>query len=366
MKSNLFLGALLIAMAFTFGSCSSDSNENAPDVGEKTAQVQVTLKGTAVSRATGTQIPAQADENTVARYTLAIFNSDGSKVVAMKEVAVSASASPYTTTLSCPAGSGYTGVVVANAPTKHFAGIQTKNDFFAKTLTLTQTSKELPMSGEMKKSSSSSFDLAANATTNIEVELSRLVARVSLNSLKTAFDATGQYANATFTVKGIFLHNAKTVSTPDTGIPLTTVLKTGWAAVTPSTDYLDDLGNTIQDVPVTSTASLNPYWYYTFPNDNTKSTRLVIFGSFDPDGSGTVSASDVYYPIVVNLAQNDTSIDNGPKDGTIARNVTYSINATIKSIGVTSPNETIAPGTLSLSVTVADWALKTTQNVELN
>ncbi len=364
MKSNLFLGALLIAMAFTFGSCSSDSNENAPDVGEKTAQVQVTLKGTAVSRATGTQIPAQADENTVARYTLAIFNSS-SKIVAMKEVAVSASASPYTTTLSCPAGSGYTGVVVANAPTKHFAGIQTKNDFFAKALTLTQTSTELPMSGEMKKSSSSSFDLAANATTSINVELSRLVARVSLNSLKTAFDATGQYANATFTVKGIFLHNAKTVSTPDTGIPTTTVLKTGWAATT-SSDYLADLENTISNVLVTSTASLNPYWYYTFPNDNTKSTRLVIFGSFDPDGSGTAAASDVYYPIVVNLAQTDTSIDNGPKDGTIARNVTYSINATIKSIGVTSPNETIAPGTLSLSVTVADWALKTTQDVELN
>ena len=47
MKSNLFLEALLVATAFTFGSCSSDNNENAPDVGEKIAQVQLTIKGSA-------------------------------------------------------------------------------------------------------------------------------------------------------------------------------------------------------------------------------------------------------------------------------------------------------------------------------
>ena len=369
MRTRNYLWAVLAAATLSLAACGGEENENTePQPQGKTTKLEIRVQGTSSSntKSTGT-LPGIGDENKIQRIAVAIFNSTGSVNTISESTNIAAN---NKISMNCTPGAGCSGVAVANAPANAFAGITTKNAFLAKTVTLGQTATELPMSGEIKDNTTSAntFTLTAGNTTSVKVDLTRMVARVSVSSIKTAFDPAGQYSKATFTAKQIFMHNAKTTSNVDPGTLTTTSLKTGWDDASVTADHVVALKDVISGggVAITGTAYTTPYWFYTFPNDNTTSTRLVIRGDFDPDGSGTVTASDVYYPVVVNLAQTGTSINSGAKDGTIARNTTYAITATIKGKGAPNPNTNMAPATLDLTVTVAAWALNITQDVEFN
>lgn len=368
MRTNNYLWAVLAAATLSLNACVSGENEMMePQPQGKTAELRITVQGAPVTntKSTAASLPAPADENTVKRIAIGIFNSDGS-VNAIKEFTATGGIS-----INCTPANGCSGIAVANAPANTFAGVTTKTGFLAKTVTLGQDAKELPMTGEIKDNTTSAgtFNLTAGNTTNVKVDLERLVARVSISGIKTDFDPAGQYANATFTAKQIFLHNAKTTADVSTGAPTTSDLKTGWDDQTVAADHIATLKDDINGgsgTAITSSPTTDQYWFYTFPNGNTTSTRLVIRGDFDPDGSGSTAAVDVYYPVVVNLAQTGTTINSGAKDGTIARNSTYAITATIKGKGAPDPNADMNPATLDLTVTVAGWALNITQDVEFN
>mgnify|MGYP000105033821 CR=1 FL=1 len=51
-------------------------------------------------------------------------------------------------------------------------------------------------------------NLTAGAEATATAALTRLVARTSVSSIKTAFDKAGQFKDATFKVTGIYLKNA--------------------------------------------------------------------------------------------------------------------------------------------------------------
>ena len=77
------------------------------------------------------------------RFTVAIFNSDGS-VNAIQTVTQNTTAA---TTINCTPAKDCTGMVVANTPTNdYFAGVLNKTDFLKKTIALSdaQTKDCLP------------------------------------------------------------------------------------------------------------------------------------------------------------------------------------------------------------------------------
>lgn len=261
-----------------------------------------------MTRATGGTLPTSEDQ--INRVAVAIFNSGGTVNVIQEFTDVSKAV-----TVNCTQGMECTGIVVANAPSGHFAGIMKKDDFIKKTVDLSQTqasgnltqdANNLPMSGEIKVSSKTSFDIGS-ATVTASAEVSRLVARVAITNIKTAFDANGQYKAATFKIKKIFLHNATSTSTVGTGVPTTTLPISG------KTDTENKyLQNAISDVAVTSAGYTTSYWFYTFANTaagmTSKHTKLVIYEEFDPDGAGGIDHSDVYYPVVINKLQRESSL----------------------------------------------------------
>lgn len=365
MKTRNYLWAVLAMAALSLAACGDNEENRDLEPQKMEARLVLTLSGTPLNtRSTGAAIPTKADEETIGRVTVAIFNKDKSVNIIQE----------FTSTtginVNCTPGVDCTGIVVANAPAKHFAGVTTRDTFIAKTLDLTQTATALPMSGDIKQNASTTFTLTAGATSSLTAEVSRLVARVAINSIKTAFDASGQYSAATFTAKKIFLHNANTKSNVDTGTPTVSVPLSGKVDGT-NTDLQTALNQVIN-----TTAHTVPYWFYTFAHSATTPTKLVIYGSFDPDGAGSETAKNVYYPVVVNRIQPGTIIKDGENpvgsasagkgDGTISRNSTYTITATIKGIGVDDPDKDINPAVLNLTVTVAEWALNITQDVTFN
>lgn len=203
MRTNNYLWAMLAAATLTLTGCGSDENGIAePQLQEKTAQLELRLTGSGVNtKATGSALPTQAEENTLKRFTVAIFNSDNS-VNAIQTITTNMTSA---TTINCTPAAGCTGIVVANAPTdNYFAGVLNKTDFLKKTIALADAQAKdcLPMSGAVKDGSgNTTFTLSAGSNTGMTAQLLRLVARVSISSIKTAFDPNGQYAAASYELK---------------------------------------------------------------------------------------------------------------------------------------------------------------------
>jgi hypothetical protein len=358
MKKNFYL--MTAVCAIILSACSSDT-EPTPDTSQgKTAKLELSLIGS-TTRATGTLPDDAGAENNINTVVVGVFNSGGSTNTIAEFTTAQVSAK--SASVNCTPATGCSIIAVANAPTGTFAGVTTRTDFIAKTVELSQTNNagvqantNLPMSAEQ-----ASIDLTVAGPNNATLQLSRLVSRISIASIKTGFDANGQYKDATFTATGLFLYNAKSTSTVDPATPTTTNLISG---ETTGNEYLI---NTFSQA-ITSTPYTTPYWFYTFANDATSPTKLVIKGTFDADGAGTGVSETVYYPVVVNKNQTGTTITdtNGAvtgQTGTIARNRAYKIGVTIKGKGVASPADDIVPATLTIDVSVKDWDLVITQDV---
>ena len=374
MKTSNYLWAVLATATLSLSACGSDENENVIQPKEKTAKLELTLVGTpADSRATGT-LPT-TDESQINRLTVAVFTgASGNPVNALREftgddIKAATGGTGKKITMLCEPGNGQTIYVVANASTGLFAGVTNLAGFKAKLMLLSETTKaagagaatdtqkanNLPMLG-----STTGKDFTAGTETDANIALSRLVARVSISNVKTAFDPVGRFKDATFKVDAIYLKNVDSSVNAD---------KTGGAPINGGhegavvTQYLYEAvtGHTA------NTELTTPYYFYTFPNvDSSKPTKLIIKGLFDADGSGSTSAPIArYYPITINKKQANTTISGGAgtDKGSIAANTRYVLTAVIKGEGAADDKTDIDPATLQLTVTVADWALTISQNV---
>ena len=369
MRTINYLWAVLAAATLSLNACVSGENENLePQPQEKTAKLEIRLTGeTATTKATGATLPTQTVENTIKRFTVAIFNKD--QTVNTIQTITTKTTSP--TTINCTPAKDCTGIVVANAPTEnHFAGALNKGDFLKKVIALTkaQTSDCLPMSGEVKdKSGNATFTLAPGENTGMTAVLKRLVARVSVSSIKSAFDPNGQYSAASYQLKNIFVRDAVKEVVPAVGGYSDTKMTTPaflTGSYTNSTGTEAALATAVSPAVNVSTEHTTNYWFYIFPNEETdKHTALVLEGTFKKNASD--AGTTIYYPVIINKDQIGTSITGNSGKGTsnIQRNTTYAIKATIKGIGTTDPAADIDPASLQLTVSAANWELNITQDV---
>jgi len=358
MKKNFYLMTALCAIIFS--ACSGDTDPTPNTEKEKTAKLELNLVGS-TTRATGTLPGDTGEENQLNTVAVGVFNLNGTtNTIAEFD---SNELTAKSAVINCTPTDDCTIVVVANAPTGHFAGVTNLNDFNAQTVALSQTNSggvqvntSLPMSAQQTL-----VDLTVAGPNTVTLVLSRLVSRISIADIKTAFDPSGQYKDATFTATGIFLFNAKSTSTVNPVTPVTTDLISGETA---GNEYLM---NALSDVLIPAGGYTTPYWFYTFANDATNPTKLVIKGNFDADGSGSIYTSEpVYYPVVVNKSQTGTVITGGSGDATIGRNTAYKITVTIKGKGVASPATDIVPAALTINVSVENWSLVITQDVDFD
>lgn len=360
MKKNFYLMTAFCAIILS--ACSGDTDPAPTTEKEKTAKLELNLVGS-TTRATGDLPGDTGEENQLNTVAVGVFNSDGNTNTITEFDSNELKAK--SAVINCTPSTGCTIVVVANAPSGHFAGVTTLINFNAKTVNLSQTNSEgvqvntnLPMSAQQ-----AGVNLTVAVPTTVDLALSRLVSRISIADIKTAFDPSGQYKDATFTATDIFLYNAKSVSTVDPGTPATTDLISG---ETTGNEYLKDA---LSNVLIPAGGYPTPYWFYTFANDATSPTKLVIKGMFDADGASgsTYTPEAVYYPVVINKNQLGTDITGGGSgDATIGRNTAYKIKVTIKGKGVANAATDIVPAALTINVSVEDWSFVITQDVDFD
>ena len=383
---HFFLWLYVIILIVLVSSCSSSEENGEHQGGAKTARLSLKLSGKASVRSTGASLPD--NESTIQSLVVGLFYGDGSVNTIVKPTMTSdGNGGISADDILCSPGTCDV-IAVANVDPNVFTNVQTKNEFIGKTVSLSQTSEDgrqtsdhLPMSGISK----SSVNLEAGKSVSAEVNLSRLVARISISSIRTAFSLNN--ADATFTLDRIFLCNALETSFVSPGDVTQTMpaeptwLHGGTVKEQPDGSYLwtKGTGYLLNDVTPEGGIIMNPdeyivpYWFYAFANNSTSNrTKLVLSGYFDPDGAGPAQASYVYYPIVVNQMQTGTvitpsneTVTSGIGDGTISRNRNYRIKAVIKGDGEPNPGGEIQPSSLDLTVQVDDWTLEIVQEVEV-
>ena len=371
---NRFLFLVGIGALLAMSSCSKDEENLVVKSGEP-ATLSLTIKGSDLSTK-ATVLPGDLTtagvgfDNTITRVTVGLFKQDanGTTDVIQEGTLDNNKIEVKGSIVGTDASRDI--VVVANANSGDFKGCSNKSAFLATIMNLTQDRTLLPMVG----TSSGVLTKVRNTGTTgdglASVVVTRLVARVQLVSLKTAFDLAGQYPNAKFTATQIFMFNAvDKLTAGEAVVPTAQFLdgRTYKEGTSPVVYPLLDPVN--QEFPtVGEYKGIN--YFYTFPNgldapNYAKSTRLVIGGTFDPDGGGPANGIPTYYPVIVNYFANPTAAQipaNGYNNG-IVKNTIYSISVTIKNKGVDSPDIIIDPGYLDVSVTVAPW-LSNDQSVD--
>lgn len=295
-----------------------------------------------------------------------------------------------------------------------------------------QSSKYLPMVGTAAAVTSAPDPSDSKKLIySTSVVLYRTVARIELDKITTAFDDKGSYAGYKFRLDQVYMynvHNSSTWDVPaddnqtaangavkvsptlsttlssggvvkslfDDGIPYLSYLGTGHISIAtpsayqPSTDgynitgldgsplsTYDGTNNTqVHDgvVGATNTKTLTPapFYFYVFPSLPADQMRLVLKGVLTDKAGNTKT---IYYPVVINLLQSNTTIDKsgtavtsaatGDGDGSVASNRIYKMNITIKSPGVTSPKDIITTTSIAVSMTIQNWEVTFTQNVTI-
>jgi hypothetical protein len=377
---NRFLFLVGIGALLAMSSCSKDEENLVVKSGEP-ATLKLTLKGTDVDTRATTPLVSQTEENKVNRVTVGLFKTNTGEVGKTDIIKEFVFATGIPSIIEIKGaiirGTSDIGnrdvVVVANADANTFAGATTKDAFLSRLINLKQTMTNLPMVGGGNKTLSTDINTPATLT----LDLTRMVARVQLSSLKTDFDPAGQYPNAKFKADGIYLYKANGTSQVNGTVsnPLD-----GWIYQDPASsgNYpLRDVFATPIEVPKSpAPAYTTNHYFYTFPNefptpidpDFVNATKLVIRGTFDVDGDflTTYDQSTSFYPVVVNRILGTLTpqqILDGYNKG-IKPNTIYSISVVIKNIGVGGPDVIIDPGYLNVTVEPKDWALTIEQPVE--
>lgn len=224
-----------------------------------------------------------------------------------------------TISLTCTTGEKHL-VALVNAPLEE--SVSNLEDLRSRTSDLSSCSAgNLVMSGETP--------VELTASTTVTMEVTRLAAKVALESVVTAFE-NEVHRNLPFEVKAVYLVNvAGDRSYLKENAP------TKWynkGAYVPQSS-LDFLYDAVTAGQITSGGNYSAgHFFYCYPNSTTTKTRLVV--------ETQIGGYTYYYPVTLD---------------SVTPNTAYTYNLTITRLGSDSPNEPVADGAVSVTLTVKDW-----------
>lgn len=342
MKKLLFAVAMMAAIV----GCSKENSPIEEDNRvEESARITLNVapSPSVVTRAAGSGHGVQSDDNYVKTLDVFVFASDGKLDTYKKFDNVGTSLGGLQLTTKTGSKKIH---VIANSHISSWTGVTTLTEFEKKVSNLkSEGLKSFTMTG--------STDAQISAASNITVTVNRLASRIKLNSIKTSFAGT-PYAGKTLSNVKVYLTNAYGTKSFMTGENPSSPLVLNKNALVVSDTSGFSMNAAIAEVlkaPVGDAGETNPHYFYCYENlvaaetSAVKFTRLVIQGDLD----GTT----YYYPIQINRENYGYVASNGHKG--VRRNTSYTYNVVINRPGSLSPSEDITLGTISLSVSVANW-----------
>ena len=413
----------LAAAALWFTSCSSEDVASGTNQGKMSSLTLTINTGKSMgSRATDwTTAGPTGDENQINRITVGIFSHDGTTLRTIVELTSgtgtdntfkSETNGASTTIVTNSLQDGDLIKVAVNAPTGHFVGIKTANDFMNKSeeakdaltnstdLTKEACNNNVPMYGEGTLTPKTSGDNSVFKVSGDKVTVKHMLAKVSLESLSVDFKAGSAYANAEFTPVAAFLINVPDKMDFTTAVwNSSAALLHGWSAYDTSdatnctfsyaagntggsgtyAQYLTTEGLTSATALSGTATSTAKAWFYTLPNNRvddgaavTNNTKLVIAGKFTENKSATSPKTEmVYYSLPINATYKASSHKYEKPTGgdgsvfQVCPNQNYKCSVVIRTKGSSTPNTNLPPQEAEIKVEVTNF-VDVSQDAEFN
>ncbi len=344
---------IFTAVAALALSCSkSDVPQEQEVVPGEASVVTVSIvpetKGNA-TRAVGSEHGSSANDNTVQTLEFFIFRTDDNSNGVLDtykkfegEELVSLSGIKINTTTGAKMI-----YAVANSHRDDWQDVKTLNDFKTVVSSLGKENvKSFTMVG--------SVEAVLQVSTSVTFSISRLVARVQLGGIRTAFAGT-PYEGMTLENVKVYLTNAYAsklyANGTDDELPVVYNSKKLVAedveACSMEGMIYDELEGSITDEGYST-----PHYFYCYENvlgeqtEEKRFTRLVI--------EGTLNGNTYYYPININQEGFGYVEENGSKG--VQRNTSYSVDVTICRPGSTDPDKNLEHGALTAQINVLDWS----------
>lgn len=324
-------------------SCNKEDVYKSPE-SESSEYGSITLKVSSEQETkAASSTTEQAYEKSIYSVQLFVFDSSTGKINIYKNMGTSTTASISTTV-------GNKNVwAVVNGPA--MSDISTEAELKAKSITLGNNSKTtgFVMVG------SQTCQVTNGGTVNCSISVKRLVARVTVSSIKNQLPASYGAVN----LKNIFLSNVVgNQNLNGDQAPSTWYNKEGRANENPlvsahiinGTEYLADIPELTFKKYTNSIAnggSYNPSCaFYTFANNSTVSPS-AFNATFSAQRSVLMITAEIggvlnYYPVVLSQS-------------TLAANTSYNVDVTFTGTGSTDPNVPVQKGNISVTISVAQW-----------
>lgn len=320
----------------------------------QTSTVKISITGPA-TKGTGAAFNNQVEDNMVKRLEVFIFNTDGENAGELDSYKRFDNPSTLSG-LEMKATVGTKEIyVVANSHKENWNGVVKLDIFKNQVANLTDDNlKDFVMTGYIQKR------LDPSATVSLSIE--RLAAKVVLQSLKTDFANTPYEGMKLSNIK-IYLTNVHAKKHFWNGSEASVGVILNSTKLVPADTSSCTMRGMIADVvngEVGDAGHNISHSFYAFENlaetetSTTRFTRLVI--------QADLNGKTYYYPVNVNQPYFGYVAGNGHKG--IKRNTEYRISVTVKRPGATDPDATILFGTLTATLTIADWVTTAVANPE--
>ncbi len=342
----LILAALAPFVSLMATSCDNIIEEETFEQPAQTSSLSVSI--VPQTKATGTSHGVQTDDNTVHTLEIFVFKNDGAdagvldtyKKFSEGELPSLANIQVQTTT-----GSKII-YAVANSHKENWTGINTLAQFKGVLSSLQQENlKSFTMVG--------STTSVLQAATSVNIDISRLVARIHLAGIKTAFAGTPYEGCTLKNVKAYLINAMGDIHYADGSSSAKPLILNANKLVTENVAACAMSGMLYDELPqeVGESGYSTSHYFYCYENmlqsesyDN-KFTKLVI----QADLNGTT----YYYPININREGFGYNSSNGHAG--IKRNTSYSVEVTITRPGSLEPGSILEFGTATAKVNVLNW-----------
>lgn len=373
MKS-IFLSMLTIA---ALASCSKEEVSVPPGPEGEGKVIELTIGGTPLSVKSTTPSDNDADQ---AISDLTVFGVSTTGSIVTKKYfgdltpgngAKSVEFETKTTTESIYA--------IANIGSDLTAGdlnVSTLTDLKKKTVSLLKSSAPSQTQGNVLMSgTTSSITLQSGTTYTASITLGFISSKLILSTLKRGDSSLGDYGTD-FTIEAAILNNVQTsasyVATGDSYIPATLSWASG-LSTTHDTQVVDfnnaiTIGSsTAVDFNAGTSVDLNYHWYVFENNDGSKPTTLLLHYKWKQKDQQALK--DMYFPVTLKAGAGfEGKLEPGK-----AYAITMTLNGDFRTEtagggsgggGTEDPDKPVTNGSVTVTVTPADWNTPTEVNKE--
>lgn len=345
MMKKIFYWAMVAGVVLA--SCSKSEEVTSPEE-EQIVHLKVKKAGVYTKNSTNGVNGNDANDNTINTLEIFLFKSNGALETYKKYTAEQITAAGGLTNLEIKSTAGQKNIyVIANSKMDNWTGYIDESYFLERACNLaSENYQNFTMSG--------STSATISGAGSVEITISRLVARVVVTGISTAFTGTPYQGQELRDVKLYLANVHSSKNFMGTGFASPTILNNGGYDASSNSGLT--ISNMLYDVIMPSIDDDNAYttdhYFYCYENQTSSETSSLKFTRLILEAK--LNGNKYYYPVDINQEGFGYVAANAHYG--VRRNTSYSFDFVITGPGVLDPSDKLISYTLTVNTSVSGWS----------